>query len=610
MELRRPILFLEVEGVLNQRDGATTSSQYFRPECMACLQKIVTATHCRLVLISDCRTSTEQVSQLNAALAEYSIDAIESWTRRHAPPDLSLPESDRHSLGMIRAREISEWRQVGNRREMAFAVLDPLQMSPGQPLNKGHPACYELEGHLTTTCTVHGLTEVHADAVIAMLSESGAGEVTSTADATKLVCAVCKAAGPSLGGATATQCSCGSSAGRMPSVDSRAGQTLPQEATESAVKPCSHLFVVQLSVLATAAESARATMRLVRRPIPRQASHPALGRPAGASPVVPSTRAPTTPTASVPPPALLARAAPQRPVVSAHTSWCRGVHVASEREPRVVLYPHFLSAAEVAHLTELARWGRAEDDAAASVMVGATRAVSWDGGRQVRAEASGRTVSIHLPSPADDPVIAAIEERCAVATGVPAHAEEEPLGLRHTSPSSADECNERYCTALHVDTNQGGHYRVATVLLYLHEIEGGVGGETRFPLVGAAQSSPLRDAAERLASLGVTAFSDDEAVEFPPLPPRRVLCNAAETDNVGLHIRPRSGLAAVFWTHTNEGLDPFSWHVGARLPPMATEGKLIAQKFKSLPVQYRPARRNDVVKLPSHMAPPRPQSFS
>ena len=49
-------------------------------------------------------------------------------------------------------------------------------------------------------------------------------------------------------------------------------------------------------------------------------------------------------------------------------------------------------------------------------------------------------------------------------TGIPIHAD-EALGVRHTMKSTAEECAERYVTALHVDTNQGGTYRAATVIL-------------------------------------------------------------------------------------------------------------------------------------------------
>ena len=177
-----------------------------------------------------------------------------------------------------------------------------------------------------------------------------------------------------------------------------------------------------------------------------------------------------------------------------------------------------------------------------------------------------------------------------------------PHQVRHTSPSTVDECGERYCTALHIDTNQGGHYRAATVLLYLHDIEHG--GETRFPLVGAADGSELRLAAERLADLGITAFSPSEDIEWPPLHLRKPLLDAAEAEGVGLRIQPKAGLAAVFWTHTPDGLDKYSWHAGARVPPEATDGKLIAQKFKSLPVQWRPTRKADAARLPVELSPP------
>ena len=42
----------------------------------------------------------------------------------------------------------------------------------------------------------------------------------------------------------------------------------------------------------------------------------------------------------------------------------------------------------------------------------------------------------------------------------------------------------------------------------------------------------------------------------------------------------------------------------ARLPPEAANGKLLAQKFKSLPVGWRPAKRGEPVRLPACTAPP------
>ena len=99
--------------------------------------------------------------------------------------------------------------------------------------------------------------------------------------------------------------------------------------------------------------------------------------------------------------------------------WCEGAYVVSEQEPRLVVYPNFLASDEADYLSELARWGALEAAAAASmsgIVVQSAKAVSWDGSRPARSAASGRTASIHLPRPCDDPAIQAIEERCAAAT--------------------------------------------------------------------------------------------------------------------------------------------------------------------------------------------------
>ena len=102
-------------------------------------------------------------------------------------------------------------------------------------------------------------------------------------------------------------------------------------------------------------------------------------------------------------------------------------------------------------------------------------------------------------------------------------------------------------------------------------------------------------------------YPNPNQVESPPLALRRTLLDAAEADGVGLRLRPQRGLAAVFWTHTAEGLDPYSWHAGARLPPQVTGGKLLVQKFKALPRGCRPSARQGLgcaVRLPAQFTPP------
>ena len=188
--------------------------------------------------------------------------------------------------------------------------------------------------------------------------------------------------------------------------------TVPQHALSSA-QPS--VLIPQLSITALSAGSVRAHLRIkIGQDLPR--SEPDLPR---SEPDLPKSE-PDLP-----------RSEPDLP------RWRQGALVASEREPRLVLYPNFLSESETAHLLDLSRWGALEAEAAAIFTPAATPAVSWDSGRAINAASSGRTITIHLPSPSDDPIIQAIEERCAAATGIPIHAVEEPIGVRLTSPSTA-----------------------------------------------------------------------------------------------------------------------------------------------------------------------------
>ena len=298
--------------------------------------------------------------------------------------------------------------------------------------------------------------------------------------------------------------------------------------------------------------------------------------------------------------------------------WQAGRSVCSASAPRIELYPNFLSEEECEHLCAIAL----KSAPAVEPFAACVQALSLDSAQSDSCDTDGEDApdlsgsedsdSDDMPEPYDnsgrthsiwpdnsDPVVRRLEERCAAVTGVPEHPDEEPLGLRWTAESSAQACARGMVSSLHVDTNQGGTYRCATVLMYLHDLADGLGGETRFPLVGAPEGSPTREAAEKALRCQVTALSSDMRVEWPPVHCRRTLFDAAEDPETGLWVRPRRRLAAVFWTQTSEGVDPCSWHAGARLRPGGGY-KLLAQKFKALPAAYR----TPPLRLPSVLAPP------
>ncbi|KAJ7534181.1 hypothetical protein O6H91_13G082700 [Diphasiastrum complanatum] len=184
-------------------------------------------------------------------------------------------------------------------------------------------------------------------------------------------------------------------------------------------------------------------------------------------------------------------------------------------EPRAVIYHNFLSDKECDHLINLAK----------PSMVKSTVVDSLSGASK---DSRVRTSSGTFLDRGHDSIISGIEKRIAQFTFIPIE-QGEGLQVLHYEVGQKYEPHYDYFYDT-VNTKNGGQ-RIATVLMYLTDVE--AGGETVFPK-GRADSSSIPWWNE-----------------------------LSECAKAGLSVRPQRGDALLFWSMTpNATVDPMSLHGG------------------------------------------------
>ena len=164
--IERPILFLDVDGVLNSHDyirrggSLSCTRDGIDPEAVKHLQRIVDETECSLILSSTWR--------LIHPLADMRGRLIAKGMRHPCPlrgktPDLSEQQTKGAiQIGVRRGEEVKHWIDR-NRFEGRYVCLDDdSDFLPDQPLVK--------------TNFNEGLTAAHADQCIAILKGSAVSE--------------------------------------------------------------------------------------------------------------------------------------------------------------------------------------------------------------------------------------------------------------------------------------------------------------------------------------------------------------------------------------------------------------------------------------------------
>ena len=210
-------------------------------------------------------------------------------------------------------------------------------------------------------------------------------------------------------------------------------------------------------------------------------------------------------------------------------------------------------------------------------------------------------------TPAEQQLLADIEDRIGHVTGCAPHDEELPLLLLHRAPAASKHPTpSRFPAGLHVDTNCCYPRRYASALLYISTPKA---GGTVFPLAGAASAAPSLAASRELLHRDVhhtrsaidaaTLTMEAAARRAPssssdgrghrrrffgcPVGPDAHATSAYAANAQGVAVRAQAGNLAVFWTRQPTGIDERSWHAGEAVAYGSTEDKWLLRKFKEIP---------------------------
>ena len=122
----RPIIFLDVDGVLHPFHHHQAHSTTFNRDCMERLAEIVISTDAELVLSSSWRNFANTRGRLTANLAEYEM-SYSRWIEPDSVASVSSPSGGKLAkiLAFVQAHHPTEWVVLDDEDLVTLSGADP-----------------------------------------------------------------------------------------------------------------------------------------------------------------------------------------------------------------------------------------------------------------------------------------------------------------------------------------------------------------------------------------------------------------------------------------------------------------------------------------------------